>query len=295
MVGEVLALLSAVIWATVGVVLAALTRRLDTFTIAAARVTLGSLFLVPLLLGIHLNGGLGTVPPMGVVLLAVSGVVSLGIGDTLYVASLPSMGVARAHPISICLFPLFTFILALTLLNEVITLYTAIGSALIVGGVVLVVLSGQAQRNPALPRQGLGRGLALVVTAAALWAAGFGLLKVGAVGMNPAVAGFIRLSAAALALLLFLALRRRPLRIAAWGRRTWAGLAWTGAGAATSAGALIVLAVSYAGVAKVSVLVSTSPLFALPLALLFLGERVTWRTALGTAVAVLGTWLVLLG
>jgi drug/metabolite transporter (DMT)-like permease len=51
--------------------------------------------------------------------------------------------------------------------------------------------------------------------------------------------------------------------------------------------------VYYAGAAKASVINATSPLFGLPLSLVFLHERITRRIALGTALTVLGIWLVL--
>lgn len=294
MVGEALALFSALLWATVGVVMASLARRIPAFTIAAARLTFGALFLLPLVVAIYLGGGVGPLPGAGVALLVLSGVLSLGIGDTLYVTSLPLIGVSRAHPISICLFPLFTFVLAVAWLGETLSPLTLWGSSLIIGGVVLVVLSGRAKNNPGA-KEGIGRGVGLVVVAAGLWAVGFALLKLGAEGINPAVAGFIRLSGASLFLLMVLRVRQKPLGAKGWGRPVWAGMAWTGLGASLSAGVLIVMAVNYVGIARVSVLTSTSPLFALPLAVFFLGERVGWRTAVGTALAIGGTWLVLLG
>jgi drug/metabolite transporter (DMT)-like permease len=292
MLGEFLALLSALAWATVGVVMAFLVRSMDPFAIVAARLLLGSLFLSPLLLVMGLAGGLGP-PAMGpLALLAASGVVSLGIGDSLYGASLPYIGVSRAHPISIALFPLFTFILAGTLLGEVITLSTLGGSFLIVAGIVLVVLSGRAVRQGPGVAGGGRRGGVLLVVAAALWAVGFGLLKLGVQDVDPVVGGYVRLVTGGLFLVGFLLWRRRPVGLRWRVGRQWAGLVWIGLMTASSTGLLVVLAVKYAGVAKVSVLTATSPLFALPLAFLFLGERLTWRTVAGTMLAIAGTYLV---
>jgi drug/metabolite transporter (DMT)-like permease len=55
---------------------------------------------------------------------------------------------------------------------------------------------------------------------------------------------------------------------------------------------LFVLAVQRAGAAKTAVLSSTAPLFALPLAALLLGERLTGRVILGTLLSIAGVWLV---
>ncbi len=286
-------MLSALAWATVGVVMAFLARSMDPFAIVAVRLLLGSLFLSPILLVMAIGGGLGTLPVGAVALLVASGVVSLGIGDSLYVASLPHIGVSRAHPISITLFPLFTFIVAATWLGEVITPSTLAGSALIIVGVILVVLSGKAKLRHPVPASHSSRGILLVVVAAALWAAGFGFLKLAVFDVNPATAGYVRLLSGGLFLLGFMLFRKRPLRLQRRSGWQWASLVWIGLMTAFSTGLLVVLAVKYAGAAKVSVLTSTSPLFALPLAFLFLGERINWRTGLGTALAITGTYLVL--
>jgi drug/metabolite transporter (DMT)-like permease len=51
---------------------------------------------------------------------------------------------------------------------------------------------------------------------------------------------------------------------------------------------LFVASLKYAGVAIGSVLSATAPLFALPLGVIFLGERVSVWTVLGALVAVAG-------
>lgn len=292
MLGETLALLSALAWATVGVVMAFLVRGINPFAITAARLLLGALFLSPVVVVMGLGGGLGPLAVGPLALLAASGVVSLGIGDSLYVVSLPHIGVSRAHPISIALFPLFTFILAATLLGETITLSTLGGSFLIIVGIVMVVLSGRAVREDPGVVGGGRRGVVLVVVAAALWAVGFAFLKLGVHDVNPVVGGYTRLLVGGLFLVGLLLWRRPRLGLRWQAGRQWAGLVWIGLMTGSSTGLLVVLAVKYAGAAKVSVLTSTSPLFALPLAFLFLGERLTWRTVAGTLLAIAGTYLV---
>ncbi|MDP6510810.1 MAG: DMT family transporter, partial [Dehalococcoidia bacterium] len=269
MIGEYLALLSALAWATVGVVMAFLVRSMDPFTIVAVRLMLGSLFLSPIVLTMIVGGGLGPLPAGAVALLVASGVVSLGIGDSLYVASLPHIGVSRAHPISITLFPLFTFTIAATWLGEVITPSTLAGSALIIVGVILVMLSGRAKLRYPGPTSRGSRGMLLVLVAAALWAAGFGFLKLAVFDVDPVTAGYVRLLSGGLFLMGLMFFRKRPLGIQHRPGRQWAGLVWIGLMTAFSTGLLVVMAVKYAGAAKVSVLTSTSPLFALPLAFLF--------------------------
>jgi drug/metabolite transporter (DMT)-like permease len=60
-------------------------------------------------------------------------------------------------------------------------------------------------------------------------------------------------------------------------------------GALTSVSSVMFVAgVKHAGVAVASVLSSTAPMFAIPLAVVFLGERLTTRALVGAAVTVAG-------
>ena len=56
---------------------------------------------------------------------------------------------------------------------------------------------------------------------------------------------------------------------------------------------LFVTAISLAGAGKTASLSATSPLFAAPLAALFLKEPLTRRLILGTLVSAAGVWLLL--
>ena len=67
-----------------------------------------------------------------------SAVVGFAFGDTLYVASLAALGLARAFTVSLGLFVLLTDVLAVLLLDEQVTASAAVGSGLILVGVYIV-------------------------------------------------------------------------------------------------------------------------------------------------------------
>jgi drug/metabolite transporter (DMT)-like permease len=74
-----------------------------------------------------------------------------------------------------------------------------------------------------------------------------------------------------------------------------AGLLLLALGALTGLSAVLFLAgLKYAGVALTTVLSSTTPLFALPIGYVALGERVSWRAAGGAALCVAGLSLLAL-
>ena len=59
-----------------------------------------------------------------------------------------------------------------------------------------------------------------------------------------------------------------------------------------SATAFFLLSVSLAGAGRAAVLTATSPLFAVPLSVLLLGERGSWRIVAGTILSVAGVILL---
>ena len=58
-------------------------------------------------------------------------------------------------------------------------------------------------------------------------------------------------------------------------------------------GALWLFGLRYAGAAKAATLSSTAPVFAAPLAVLFLGERLTPQVGVGILLTIAGIWLVI--
>ena len=58
------------------------------------------------------------------------------------------------------------------------------------------------------------------------------------------------------------------------------------------AGSFYALSIQYAGPAKAAIIGASAPLFAVPLSWLFLGERPTRYTVVGTALTIAGVLLV---
>ena len=56
---------------------------------------------------------------------------------------------------------------------------------------------------------------------------------------------------------------------------------------------LFVYAIAEAGVGKVAILTSSSPLFGMAMAVVFLKEKVTWQVVVGMALCLVGVWVVI--
>jgi drug/metabolite transporter (DMT)-like permease len=109
--------------------------------------------------------------------------------------------------------------------------------------------------------------------------------------LGPVAAGALRTGGAATFLLPVLSARR-----AAEPQRpdfgNVASLIVAGIVAIGIGGLLYIAAVQEAGAGRTAILTSTMPLFTLPLAVVFLRERVTPRVVAGTITCIAGIWLI---
>ncbi len=135
--GIVLGLASAFIWATTSLAVNAQSDRINASSFNAFRMIVGSVFMLALL---PFSGGwqaLAQVPFRTGILLAVSSVIGVAAGDTLYFWSMSKIGTARALPLS-STYPLFTWAIAVPFLGEKITWGAIAGTALVLVGVLLL-------------------------------------------------------------------------------------------------------------------------------------------------------------
>src|SRR5205823_416238 len=83
--------------------------------------------------------------PGTILALAGTALMAMGVGDTMYIMGMHRIGVGRASPISVTVYPLLTVLLAWALLGEVVSFKTAIGGVLVIAGIVLVVLRPESE------------------------------------------------------------------------------------------------------------------------------------------------------
>jgi drug/metabolite transporter (DMT)-like permease len=162
------------------------------------------------------------------------------------------------------------------------------GSVVTLTGLVLIVRSRDGEQ---VREERLGVGLAAAFIAAVAWAASLLVLKPAMGTLDPVTAQSVRLPLAALVLFATPWGWGAPRQVLGADRSTLWRVALLGIVTAGSS-VLFVTSVKWADVAVAAVLSSTAPLFALPLGLIFLGERVTRSALAGTALAVTGVALI---
>lgn len=289
--GEVAALGAAFIWAAASIVYTGVGRQLSPLVlnlvkglIAIALLLLTLLFLGKLLPSVSL---------MPVLLLLLSGVIGIGIGDTAYFAALNSLGARRALVLESLSPPLGAF-LALVFLQEQLAPLAWLGIGLTIAGVTWVVMERSPQPNGTLTHPPL-RGIVAGLVAAAGQAIGAVLSRAALAGtdVDPLWSTLIRLLAGILMLLIWFSAQKHPIQKLAplRSRRLW-GIVIMAAFASTYLGIwLQQIALKYAPTGIAQSLSATSPLFVIPFAIAT-GEKVSLRAVFGAAIALAGVWLL---
>lgn len=288
MSGILVGLLCAASWAIGSVMMRDLSRKLDPFTLNAPRTLVGGLSLLAVTYFTGRNAGFAaiTLPQLGLMLGSM--MVGGGIGDSLYVVAFKRIGVSRAFPISNA-YPAIAVLLGIVFLTEDLTLRLIGGLLLVVVGVILISYEprGRGQLD-----HGSAGGIAIALSAALMWAIAMTMLAPGIRGHDPIMVAAIRVLALTVALWLIVFARGTASDLKRLDRRDWVmvvigGLIGWGAGSV-----LFVETVSLLGSSRAAIITSTSPLFALPLSVLFLKERPGRLVPIGTALAVAGIALI---
>ena len=309
--GEIAALIAAVTWAASSIAFTQFAGRTAPAVISALRLSAASLLLPVILLISGQADDLTEASWQTLAWVIISGSLAYAVGDTLYIEALGTLGMQRTFPVSMALFIALTVIGGVVLLDEEFTWGLPAGAALIGAGISLIVVPGAARGIPE-PAPGEGDlvvvdpphiprkrsplvGYLLLLLVGIFWAAASLLLAGKRGDLGAMAAGTIRAPAGAIALLAFTAVAQRSALIEPFRDRRHlvaiavAGLIGTGLGSM-----LYVYAVVEAGAARTAVLSATAPLMGLPLAVIFLKERVDWRVGAGTILCVLGIVLVVL-
>jgi len=291
--GELAALVTAILWAIAGTMLKPLSGRFHPLVLNQIRCLAATSLFAILLIA---NGGfmLLSLVPLRSAILAIAGTfIGIGIGESLFILSLRYIDISRAYPISSCAYPLITAIIAFFALNEQLSGIALIGVFLVLAGIYFVAFpSGPLLARISMHSPKERRGLFLLLLTIIAWGVSVVLIKLGTEGLEMPLANFIRFGGTVVLLI--------PLTVVPWLRFRQNNSGWRNLGMAGLSGFIsfgiggvfFLLALKETGAAMTSVLSSTSPLFLVALAVLFLKEKVTPKLVLGVIMSVLGISLV---
>ncbi|MEO6594954.1 MAG: DMT family transporter [Planctomycetota bacterium] len=302
--GEICALLTAVCWAGSSTAFAIASRAVGP--VPANQFRLFAALPVLFLLAWLTTGQLWPVhlPERRVLLLVLSGLIGLTLGDLGFFYALAALG-PRVSSVIMATWPAFAVLIAL-MTGNVPDGAVVLGIAVTITGVMLVLLRHREGTSwqPNLTRAQWWGGVAGAFVGAIGQAGGAVLaraaMKVGPdlpEGVIPLQATIVRMLAATLGLQLVLFVHRRPLAmraVLADARATRAALLGALFGPVSGVW-LSMTALRYAehtGVAEA--LMATTPIFMIPVAVVVYGARVGWIGGFGTVLAVLGAAMLFL-
>ncbi|MGA9388469.1 MAG: DMT family transporter [Candidatus Bathyarchaeia archaeon] len=296
MIGELAALGAAVSWTISAMLYGKALQQTKPISANIVRLSCTSAVLLIIL---AVAAGFGALPTLRLdiaALAAISGIVGLGLGDTLYMVSLKLIGVARAVPIT-CTYPLFNLLWAVFFIGEKVTSSLVLGVIIIFLGIWL--LSHEKKNSDSQGRNKfLFKGVAAALATAVLWSVSIAMMGI-AVKETPSlndalIINTIRTAAIAALLLAlspmidkhrnFLKMKRRTVATLIIGGIVALGLGW------------FFLAYSFIGIPESQAvpISSTTPLFSTLVAVVLLREKVTARNVLGSIIVVIGIFLVFL-
>lgn len=288
--GYAAALLSGLAWAVGSILFRRIGERASPSAMNLAKGTLGLVMLgvaAPFV-------GLAPIDAASAIRLAGSGVLGIAIGDTLFFAALVRLD-PRVTLLVATIGHVFTVLLAVLLLGERPSAWAALGIGLVLFGVGAVLFAGVEAGAP--PTAERGRGLLYGVLSAMATSGGLLLAKAGVADMPTMEAAWLRLFAGVLGVGVWTALRGTlrsdltELRAPGLFRELFVAVAVVMFGGFW----LSLVSLKYADAAPVTALAASEPLFVLPLARLWLGERIGARSILPAILAAVGVALIVAG
>ncbi|MGD0071097.1 MAG: DMT family transporter [Candidatus Bathyarchaeia archaeon] len=296
MIGELAALGAGVSWAIAPILYRKALSNTKPISANIVRCATNAAVLVGVLVLFGKVGALASLPMGVVVVVAVSGVVGLGIGDTLYMVGLKSVGVARAVPLA-ATYPLFSLIWATFLLGQPLSLTAVLGVAVILSGIWLLSRE-KSEENDGIKGKLAFMGVVVSLATAVVWSVSVTLMdvavsmsSVNSLDTNYAIIT-MRIAAMALFLMLlapfldrehgFLKIKRGAVILLCVGGLVANGVGW------------LLMNYSFLNIveARAVPISSTSPLFTAVAGFIFFHEKVTAKTVLGAAAIVAGIGLI---
>lgn len=311
-IGEIAALGAATCWVFTALAFAAAGRRIGATAVNVIRI-FAALVILLVLNRLLFNAWMPPIESRSLLLLAISGLIGLSIGDQLLFTAFVDVG-PRIALLLMTIVPPVTALIAWPVLDEVLGLRQWIGIAVTLAGIAWAVLE-RPTHAPGLrpPTRRRARGIAFAIGGGICQSIGLILAKLGmghgpgaAARVDPWTATMYRMAfAAAGVVVLALAVRRfrtrTAIEVSPESERLPAGVPERSpvpfALAMVAIGVLFgpvlgvwnsMVAVDRAEAGVAATLMAMTPVFILPFAVWIEKERISWRAAAGALVAVSG-------
>ena len=290
--GEFAALSCAIVWAGTNLVLQTQSQRIPFLLMNVTRCATGTLlfwvmlpFDGPLTAFLH-------VPAHEWAAVFGSMLVGVCIGDTIFLLAIKEIGASHASAVG-SIQPLTTLFFEWLLLGTSVSWTLFVGSCFVVFGVICLSRGPKHHSKDSSMSQAGGRftvGIPLALLTALLWGLSTVLLKTGLNSLTPIQVNSVRLPLVTIILYTTWALSGK--KSSTLSKPSLLLIAGTGLFSMGLGALLYLIALAKTGPSVTSALISTSPVFSLIMALVFLNEKISLRLALGVGLCVAGVWWV---
>ena len=285
--GIIVALLSAASWAFATVVFDRIGKVVPYVGITFLKGIFSIILMIVLLV---FTGGLHGIGIWEFSFLALSGVIGISVGDSLFFKSLQDLG-AKVQVIFFLLGQIFTMILSLLLLGELLSLEQYIGAIILLSGIVIVIW-GKQENHPNKVR-GIVCGLLSILC----FSVSAIMVKMAIADVEVVTATFYRMAFGTIFTLGFGVMGKqlpswvKPLR-----DKRLLALFILNVFVITYGGFLLsMVAIKLISVSLVSVLGTTEPVFVLLFAYLINKEKITKQEVIGTMITLAGLFIIING
>jgi len=293
LIGEIIALLSALSWACGAIIYRKTLIELPLPVVQLIRSVFTAMFLllVTFALGEFINMFL--IDPINLLLIFLGTILGLIIGDTFYFLSLRTVGVSKTVPVS-STYPLFTIFGSYFFLQEPFSLNAILGAVSVIFGIFLLTRKTNEGGINNSKKFRVYAGVASSILAAIFWSSSMIIFDAILYTVSPLAASTWR----GLFLVLVLSIIAPTLcgfKIGKIDKNSIILLALAGIIDLGVGGILLYVSIAIIKVAKTTVLTAVLPLFSQLLAVIFLKEKVTPHMLAGTVAIVIGIIIVILG
>lgn len=288
--GEIAALSAAALWAFATLIFGRLGKQLSPLVLNLIKGSMAISFIV-LTLAIR-QQLLTSLPINSVLLLLISGVVGIGLGDTAYFATVNAIGARQALLLEM-LAPPMAALMSWIFLHEKLPILAWLGMALTLAGIIWVVSERSPKSHTSSSKTIITKGIFWGIMAAFGQSIGSVLSRAALVDtmVDPLWSTLLRLSAGLVCIGGLLLWRRKEQVFMRPSGQLLGGVAIAAFFGTYLAIWLQQIALKYSPTGIAQSLLATSPIMVLPMALL-IGERVTLRAFWGAIVALIGIWLL---
>ncbi|TFG32136.1 DMT family transporter [Candidatus Thorarchaeota archaeon] len=290
-IGSLIGLLTAFLWAISTNVYKTQSKEATPIAIAALKMWAAMVFMTFIVM-LPFRTTPFYVPFDSLLVLVTSVAISLVIGDMIYLTAQERIGVSYAFPIA-SVYPIFTYIIAITFLGELVIISRFVGIIVAVTGVSLISREQAITNASHNLKKFDALGIALSLIAGLCWALGSILLQVGVTDIEPIDANFIRMlfGGAIFVPVVLTAVNHGMSRPTKRATKIIVSAGFLGM---TVGSLLYTYAVKLTGASIAALLGSTSPLFAVPISIVLLKESFSRKSIFAVLLTVFGVALVIL-